>query len=860
MKADIQTFSAPANNTQKTAAAQSAAGSARPARTSATKLQATSRQTRFNPAIENKRELDLHDVSLAILSTPGKRRPAASAATSASASASGTSTPTTRTATTGSSGTSYGFASAAGSSVSSFSASSIPTLPQPSASSSSTGTGTGNGPAQQKDILRDVHLKLNPGVRYVLHGVNGVGKSTLLRAIGERAIPGIPWSMKILLLQQEATEETEEHKPGLAFDAGSGKDQMLEDATVLAYVVASDKERTEAVERSEALSAAIEDTSDPEAALRVVRRIKHEDASRQLEIAQKEADLRSGSRGMAARKHLKVMEAALEESMSKLSISEEDDLLAGMNEAVSIVSDLTTKLDLMSAETAQARAVTILKGLGFTEERLGQKVSTLSGGWRMRTKLASVLFQPCDLLLLDEPTNFLDFSSLLWLEDYLSSTFGEDNPDAILLMVSHDRAFVDKIAEQVILLRDYSLEAFPGNLTEYYAARAEKKRNLIKLKDAHDRQVAHMEKTIAGNVRAAKQSGDDKKLKQAVSRQKKLDNRMGIQTNSKGGRFKVSKDRPGYHLTARDEIVIPQDEAGSKFKIRKLAEGTRFVGTILSCEDLSFTYKSNAAPTFQGFNLSLRLGEKVAFVGENGAGKSTLISCLVDGNGDSISSASASAAAQPSIISKGKMSGTLTKQAGASVGYFSQTVVDELSSPQYLAMSALQYIHLGSEQETRAALASLGLVGKTVSDLPISALSGGQKVRVALCRILYPATSSATGAPAILVLDEVTTHLDADTVQALARQLRAFRGALILVSHDRWFVQAVVERGDDEEEEELNSSEDSEDDEAANGGLSVSPGIVYWVNKGKVRKLGGGVDEFEEKIRKRAAKQLKAAS
>lgn len=536
----------------------------------------------------------------------------------------------------------------------------------------------------------------------------------------------------------------------------------------------------------------------------------------------------------------------------------------------------------MSAETAQARAVSILTGLGFSQERMLQTVDTLSGGWRMRCQLASVLFQPCDLLLLDEPTNFLDFTSLLWLEDYLSTTFAEENEDAILLMVSHDRAFVDKIAEQVIVLRDHALEYFPGTLSEYYRTRAEKKRSLIKLKEAQDRQKAHMEKTIAGNLRAARQSGDDKKLKQAASRQKRLDDRMGISTNARGGKFKVSRDRPGYHNTARDEIVIPQDDVASKFRIRQVAEGTRFVGPLLSCEDLAFTYRGNSAPTIQGVNLSLRLGDKVAFVGENGAGKSTLISCLVHGHDDALAAAAGAAtvAATDSsratnITKKGKITGTLNKQSGASVGYFSQNVVDELSSTEYSSMTALQYIHLSTEQETRAALASLGLVGKTVSDLPISALSGGQKVRVALCRILYPSSVTATGAPPILILDEITTHLDADTVQALAKQLRRYRGALVIVSHDRWFVQAVVEGrrssgggagdgkdGGGEEESSSGDSDEYDDDgdgpRGAGSGLR-SPGTVYWVNKGKVRKLNGGVEEFEEKIRRRAAKQSKAA-
>jgi ATP-binding cassette subfamily F protein 3 len=187
--------------------------------------------------------------------------------------------------------------------------------------------------------------------------------------------------------------------------------------------------------------------------------------------------------------------------------------------------------------------------------------------------------------------------------------------------------------------------------------------------------------------------------------------------------------------------------------------------------------------------------------------------------------------------SKGKLEGTITRHPGAVIAYYSQEAVQHLPSE----ITALEYLKLNltTEQESRSVLASVGLTGRTVSDVKLSQLSGGQRVRVALAKIIYPIT------PHVLVLDEITTHLDADTVQVLADQLVKYKGTLILVSHDRWFMNAVLgpkmpSDGEGDSNDESDSDEDKE-------------GMVFWVDRGKVKKLQGGVDEFEEKIRKRAA-------
>lgn len=479
----------------------------------------------------------------------------------------------------------------------------------------------------------------------------------------------------------------------------------------------------------------------------------------------------------------------------------------------------------MSADTAEPRAEELLLGLGFTRETMRKPIKSLSGGWRMKANLACALFVPCHLLLLDEPTSFLDFSALLWLQDYLAESLSDGTT---LLLVSHDRAFADAVADEVIILRYQQLEPFGGNLSTYYAERKKRQKWLTKMKDSQDKQVAHMEKSVANNIKAAKRTGDDKKLKQAASRQKKLDERIGLQVSATGGRFKLNRDLVGYYTNKRADIDIPEDGPLPKLKLPHKPDTLRFPGPMLSCEGLSFTYKGTRKPVFENVTLTFRLRERIAIVGLNGMGKSTLVNCLV---GD------ASGAAD--MPTRGKLGGTVTRHTTARIAYYSQEAVEALPGDS----TALQYLKAATEQETRSMLASVGLSGPVVSDVKLSQLSGGQRVRVALAQILFPR------APHVLLLDEVTTHLDADTVQVLAEQLRAFEGTLILVTHDRWFLKSVMDQEDDA---------DSDTDSGSDGdGLPAVSRTTLWVDRGKVKKLDGGVDEFGEKIRKRAAKARK---
>ena len=161
----------------------------------------------------------------------------------------------------------------------------------------------------------------------------------------------------------------------------------------------------------------------------------------------------------------------------------------------------------------------------------------------MRCMLACVLFQDADIMILDEPTNFLDLLGIVWLQKHLIQL--RENSSRTVLLVSHDRDFIDNVCEEIILIKDKSLAYFKGNLTEYEEDLRSRRINLTRMKEAQDRQVAHMEKTVRDNIKLGKKTGDDNKLRQAVSRQKRLDDRTGLQVSATGSKFKLNRDLTG---------------------------------------------------------------------------------------------------------------------------------------------------------------------------------------------------------------------------------------------------------------------------------------------------------------------------
>lgn len=174
-------------------------------------------------------------------------------------------------------------------------------------------------------------------------------------------------------------------------------------------------------------------------------------------------------------------------------------------------TSLRTSLDDLPVRDVQAKAKSILIGLGFTETQIGSKIVTLSGGWRMRCQLAAALLQVADLLILDEPTNFLDMMAMLWLQKFLAG-LRESSPNTALVLVSHDRDFVNATCDELMLLQDKQLVYHQGNLDSYDKFMRHETLRMTRAKEAQDRHIAHMNKTVANSIRQGKKTGDENKL------------------------------------------------------------------------------------------------------------------------------------------------------------------------------------------------------------------------------------------------------------------------------------------------------------------------------------------------------------
>ncbi|CAK46523.1 uncharacterized protein An14g02750 [Aspergillus niger] len=630
-------------------------------------------------------------------------------------------------------------------------------------------TAKGKSKAKSKDgieILSNAELSLKEGRRYALVGRNGTGKSTLLTSIAEKLIPGIPENTKIAILQQTRLTD--------------GADGL----SVLQTVIERATSRT-------------------------LRSLKHERLQKRLFILDKDARLRSGMRGMQARKALSFRTdnfLRLEQSSEDISA---ETLQQETREAVDMLAHLQAQIEPALVAQTETRARSILTGLGFSSAMMAKPISDLSGGWHMRAALASTLLQDADILILDEPTNFLDMLGIIWLQRYLTS-LEENRKPPTMIIVSHDRDFIS-LCTDLIILKDKQLTYFHGDLPTYETSQSERRKYLTTMKEAQDKQKAHIEKTIAANLKAGKANDDQNKIRQAKSRQKKLDNRWGMEVGARG-----------------DEIEIPPEERPVIINLPEPPD-LRFPGSLITLEKVSFRYSATSPIVIRDVDLSVGMGDRIGILGLNGAGKSTLIQTLV---GETTAT-----------------QGTRNTHPRLRLGYYSQHGVEALQAlgAQEETLTALTLLTREvngelTEGEVRGLLSQLGLPGRLASDVPIRKLSGGQLVRCALARLFWRR-------PHCLVLDEVTTHLDYETVTALRRALNEWDGAVVAVSHDRWFmrgtVEGVVDGGQSEGEED-----DSEDE------LEERRRVICMVRSGELSVLGRGVDEFEERMERRVRKLI----
>ncbi|BGP31559.1 hypothetical protein JCM10296v2_003331 [Rhodotorula toruloides] len=671
----------------------------------------------------------------------------------------------------------------------------------------------------ERELVSGAHLRLKDGVKYALVGRNGTGKSTVLTALADKLIPGINPNLRILLLSQveDSTRSSED-----------------ETRTVLQHVVHGDKERTRNVKRLEALTKAV-DSIQPIETERIVRTLELEGRQEELVQAQLIAKRRSGTRGKAAREAEIQATKRVEEAELRLAEvalnGPSPDVLA---RATDMLNDVQATLELLDSSTTEARAATILTGLGFTEEMMNGRYSALSGGWRSRCSLATSLLVQSDVLLLDECTNFLDLEATIWLEQFLH------DETRTLVIVSHDQAFLTAVVEETIIIRNQAFVYFEGTPAAFEVEERKKAKRMTTQKEALDKKREHVEKSIQRGIASAKKTGDENRQRMVKSRQKKLDERWGLEQSAAGHRFKLNRDLIGYHLTRRAEVETQEQEAASKIRVPN-PEKLRTLGDLVHFDQVEYRFPGAKTPLLANVTFTVEQGGRIAFVGANGNGKSTLAKLIVG----------------ELVPSKGK----IVRHPQVRIGYFSQHSVENLTlkttSAQGGPVTALSHFleHFEAEgekvleSEARACLGSFGLKGEIASDTPLSQLSGGQKVRLALALIVFRP-------PPLLLLDEVTTHLDFSTIKALSKALKSFSGGIVLITHDRWFSRVVVEGetfqaalGIEDEEEEDEESSDSEEESAAKRGQTfrVGRGGIKLMEKG----MAGYVASVERKLAKR---------
>lgn len=415
----------------------------------------------------------------------------------------------------------------------------------------------------------------------------------------------------------------------------------------------------------------------------------------------------------------------MEARIRALEISMKDKTGSDLENLLEQYTRLNHEFELQNGYAYRSEVIGILKGLGFNEEDFSLKTNTLSGGQKTRIALGKLLISKPDIILLDEPTNHLDMESIAWLENYLSSYKGS------VIIVAHDRYFLDKIVSKIIEIDNGNVSVFSGNYTDYAAKKAILRNMQLKEYLNQQREIKHHEEVIT----KLKQFNREKSIKRAESREKMLN--------------KIERVDKPVELNDKMNIKLEPD----------IVSGN----DVLHVNNLSKSFDNNCL--FENIDFEIKRGERVALIGNNGTGKTTILKLI---NGITAPDA-----------------GTITLGTNVNIGYYDQE--HNILNPDNTLFDELQnaYPDLNNTR-IRNTLAAFLFTGDDVFKL-IRDLSGGERGRVSLAKLML---SNAN----FLILDEPTNHLDIVSKEILENALNSYTGTILYVSHDRYFINTTATR------------------------------------------------------------------
>ncbi|MGM9814578.1 MAG: ABC-F family ATP-binding cassette domain-containing protein [Candidatus Aphodosoma sp.] len=393
------------------------------------------------------------------------------------------------------------------------------------------------------------------------------------------------------------------------------------------------------------------------------------------------------------------------------------------NDIIEAVAMYNERLSIMGAHNMMGEIEKTLLGLGFLRTDFDRNTSEFSGGWRMRIELAKILLSHPDILLLDEPTNHLDIESIQWLEQFLASS------SSALLLVSHDKAFLDAVTTRTIEISLGRIYDYKANYSKYLELRAEQREQQLRAFENQQKMIADTEDFIERFRYKAT------KAVQVQSRIKQLEKLQRIEVDEEDNSALRLKFPPAPHSG-----VLPVDIE-------------------------ALTKKYDSLLVLDNIDMQISRGEKVAFVGKNGEGKSTLVKC---------------------IMNEVEYSGKLKLGHGVKIGYFAQNQASLLDE-NLTVFETVDYAAVGDIRTKIRDILGAFMFGGAASDKKVKVLSGGERSRLAMIKLLLEPAN-------LLILDEPTNHLDMRSKDVLKEAIRAFDGTVILVSHDRDFLDGLVNK------------------------------------------------------------------